>query len=243
MGGGNKGKCRPYGRLCERPPDPGGPQLSHQHSSPDWTCLKSYIMLWIPPSSPSSLSLRGLFKLSSSSPLAPCFPLWDHNHKDRPAKKNSPEPNQFWEVIVQLLQLNTLLTSCMTWFSHECSKNEGRYICNWNDQTHRRRSDGCHWQSHSSRVLYVTCIGNPDDYSLDVFQQTQAYRDTDLWVITGPFRVYTFKHFLCEGANVYSTNRKWKAKENSLASCWKNMLILKVSIKFGAAGATKTCLG
>lgn len=194
-GGGNEGKCRPYGWLCERPPDPRGPQLSHQHSSPDWTCLKSYIILWIPPSSPL---LSTAFPTSSPPPPPPLLPSAFHSEttttKAGPSQdKYSPESNQFWEVIVQLLQLNMLSTSRMRQSPHECEKDEDRHSCNLSDQAHERQNSGCHWQSLSSGFFYITCISNPDDYSLEVSQWKQAYRDTDLlrWVITGPLPVFS----------------------------------------------------
>lgn len=146
-------------------------------------------MFWIPPSSPSLFTV-----FPTSPPTPPLLPSAFHSEttttKASPGQnKHSPESNQFLEVMVQLLQLNTLLTSRIRQSPHEYVKNEGCYILNLSDQTHKRHNSGRHWQSPSSCVLYITCIGNPDDYSLEVAQWSC---NTDyIQIITVSFLVFS----------------------------------------------------
>lgn len=162
-------------RLCERLPDPRGPQLSHQHSSPDWTCLKSYVTLWIPPSSLS----RSV--VVPTSPPVPPFPVPSDFHSQTTTTKaglsqdkHSLESNQFGEVMVWLFQLNAPLTSRIKWSPHEWAKK--RYICSFSHQTHKWQNNGSHWltllQKRTHALvppLYITDRREQNPACIDLF--------------------------------------------------------------------------
>lgn len=85
--------------------------------------VRSYIMLWN--TTLLSFSLYSTSKhSSSSSPVALCFPLVrPQPQRQAPANTNTAQNQiRFSEVMVQLLQLNTLLTSHIRQSSHECVK-------------------------------------------------------------------------------------------------------------------------